>query len=83
MYTYILYAFFSTSGIRQDVNIFNILLRVYNYNEFKVVPSEFLEKMKENDVKPNLVSHFCQPLILVCYFLLVEGHVQSPDRCIL
>ncbi len=38
------------------MNIFNILLRVYNFNEMKVVPSEFLEKMKDNGVNPNLVS---------------------------
>ena len=49
-------------GMKQDVNIFNILLRVYTFNEFKVVPSEFLERMKESGVSPNLVHctwHIC------------------------
>ena len=44
------------AGVERDVGTYNIMLRIYNNNDHTIVPSEFLEQMKANDVYPNMVS---------------------------
>ena len=43
------------TGIAMDVGIYNIMLRIYNNNDHPIVPSEYLEQMKADNVFPNMV----------------------------
>ncbi len=44
-----------SSGLNLDLSIYNTLLRVYMCNDHFFLPSESLERMKEQNISPNMV----------------------------